>query len=75
MQAVQLTRKSLLDVGANVFGVVLNNVDLAHKQYGGYYQQYYYYRSGYSSDDEAGSKSRSEAKAKTKAEAETKKAV
>ena len=52
LQAAQQAKKSLLDVGAKVFGVVLNDVDLEHKQYGGYYRQYYYYRSGYGYGDE-----------------------
>jgi succinoglycan biosynthesis transport protein ExoP len=39
-------RRRLEDVGAKVFGVVLNNVDLDRDQSSGYYQ-YYYYRAGY----------------------------
>jgi len=50
LMAAQQAKKSLVDVGAKLFGVVLNDVDLEHKQYG--YYQYYYYRSGYGSDSE-----------------------
>jgi capsular exopolysaccharide synthesis family protein len=38
---VQRARQELLNVGAKIFGVVLNNIDLARE---GYYDNYYYYR-------------------------------
>jgi len=47
----------LLDVGAHIFGIVLNNVklDTHGYYYGGYYGRYYYkygyYYSDYSDDD------------------------
>lgn len=50
---IALQGKELLEnVGAELLGAVLNNVDYS-KQYGSYYYYYYYYRSYYySSDDE-----------------------
>ena len=45
---VRRARQQLLDVGANIFGVVLNNVKLESQQdyyyagYYGYYSSYYY---------------------------------
>ena len=50
--ALQAKRK-LVDVGARIYGVVLNDVDLDDKKTGGYYYQYYYYyRSGYTDEGE-----------------------
>ena len=49
---VRRARQQLLDVGANIFGVVLNNVKLESQQdyyYAGYYG---YYSSHYYSADE-----------------------
>jgi len=43
----KFAKKRLLDVGGNIMGVVLNDVDLENKTYGSDYYQYYYYRSGY----------------------------
>lgn len=37
--------RALRDVGGNILGVVLNDVDLSRRGYGGYYTRYYYYRS------------------------------
>ncbi|MEK6322348.1 MAG: polysaccharide biosynthesis tyrosine autokinase [Acidobacteriota bacterium] len=45
---VQRARQELLGVGAKIFGVVLNNVDLRREGYDGYY--YYRYYSGYGDD-------------------------
>jgi Mrp family chromosome partitioning ATPase len=38
--------RSLRDVGANIAGVVLNDVDLSRGEYG-YYQYYSYKKQGY----------------------------
>lgn len=38
----QRARQELLGVGAKIFGVVLNNVDLQREGYGGYYYNRYY---------------------------------
>jgi succinoglycan biosynthesis transport protein ExoP len=48
---VRRAKQQLVDVGANIFGIVLNNVKLEAQDYyyyGGYYSNYY------SSDDDAG---------------------
>lgn len=50
-QVVRRSRQLLLDIGAKVFGVVLNNVDL-RSQDNYYYYQSYYHRDNYRSDDE-----------------------
>ena len=56
LPAAQLSRKKLQAVGANFFGVVLNDVDLSNKHSDSYYYHYYqYYRKGYYADDESGS--------------------
>jgi capsular exopolysaccharide synthesis family protein len=46
LQQAQVAKRRLHDVGANLLGVVLNNVDLARRDVGSYYEsyQYYYYR-------------------------------
>jgi polysaccharide biosynthesis transport protein len=43
---VQRARQELLGVGAKIFGVVLNNVDLRREGYDGYYYDRYYAASG-----------------------------
>ena len=54
---VRRAKQQLLDVGAHIFGIVLNNVklDTHGYYYGGYYGRYYYkygyYYSDYSDDD------------------------
>ena len=49
-QVVRRARQLIQDVGAKIFGVVLNNVDLkAQENY--YYYQSYYHREGYESPD------------------------
>lgn len=54
---VRRAKQQLLDVGAHIFGIVLNNVKLETHgyYYGGYYGRYYYkygyYYSDYSDDD------------------------
>lgn len=48
---VRRTKQILQDVGAKVFGVVLNNVDVRSHDYYYYYQQYYY-KSYYGGDSE-----------------------
>ena len=48
---VRRTKQILQDVGAKVFGVVLNNVDMRSHDYYYYYQQYYY-KSYYGGDQE-----------------------
>ncbi len=50
-QVVRRSRQLLLDIGAKIFGVVLNNVDL-RSQDNYYYYQSYYHRDNYRSDDE-----------------------
>src|SRR6266446_810387 len=45
---VRRSRQSLLDVGAKIFGVVLNNVNARSHDY--YYYQRYYHQSYYSTD-------------------------
>jgi capsular exopolysaccharide synthesis family protein len=50
-QVVKRSRQLLMDVGAKIFGVVLNNVNL-RSQDNYYYYQSYYARSGYRTDDE-----------------------
>ena len=49
-QVVRRSRQLLQDVGAKVFGVVLNKVDLS-SQDNFYYYQSYYHRSNYRQDD------------------------
>jgi polysaccharide biosynthesis transport protein len=51
---VRRAKQQLLDVGAHIFGVVLNNVKIESHDfyYGGYYSGYY--RSDYYADDKAG---------------------
>jgi capsular exopolysaccharide synthesis family protein len=40
---VRRAKQQLLDVGANIFGIVLNNVKIEpHDYYSGYYSNYYY---------------------------------
>jgi len=48
-QAARQAARGLQDVGAKIFGVVLNDVDLDSRHYGTYYH-YYYYRAGYGED-------------------------
>ena len=48
-QSVRRARRSLVDVGGRIFGIVLNDVDLENKSSAGYYH-YYYYREGYTKD-------------------------
>ena len=43
-QMVRRARQELASVGAKIFGVVLNNVDLRHEGYDGYYYSRYVYR-------------------------------
>ena len=50
-QVVRRSRQLLVDIGAKIFGVVLNNVDL-RSQDNSYYYQSYYHRDNYRSDDE-----------------------
>jgi capsular exopolysaccharide synthesis family protein len=47
---VRRSRQLLHDVGAKIFGVVLNNVDARSQDYY-YYRQQYYYQSYYKTDD------------------------
>lgn len=49
---VRRSRQLLHDVGAKIFGVVLNNVDSRSQDYY-YYRQQYYYQSYYKRDNEA----------------------
>jgi Mrp family chromosome partitioning ATPase len=49
-QVVRRARQIIQDVGAKIFGVVLNNVDLK-SQDNYYYYQSYYHREGYDSPD------------------------
>jgi capsular exopolysaccharide synthesis family protein len=51
-EVVRRTRQELATVGAKVFGVVLNNVDLRRDGYTDYY--YYRYYGGYGKDEAAG---------------------
>lgn len=54
---VRRSRQLLLDVGAKIFGVVLNNVNVrSHDYY--YYHQRYYHQSYYSKDVEEGAEER-----------------
>jgi capsular exopolysaccharide synthesis family protein len=46
---VRRSRQLLLDIGAKIFGVVLNNVDVRSQDYYYYYQRYYH-QAYYSSD-------------------------
>jgi capsular exopolysaccharide synthesis family protein len=50
-QVVRRSRQLLMDIGAKIFGVVLNNVNL-RSQDNYYYYQSYYARQGYRSDEE-----------------------
>ncbi|CAN5263105.1 N/A [soil metagenome] len=50
-QVVKRSRQLLQDIGAKIFGVVLNNVNL-RSQDNYYYYQSYYHRSNYRTDDE-----------------------
>jgi capsular exopolysaccharide synthesis family protein len=49
-QMVRKTRQMIQDVGAKIFGVVLNNVDLKSQE-NYYYYQSYYHREGYDSSE------------------------
>lgn len=49
-QVVRRARQLVQDVGAKIFGVVLNNVDLKSQE-NYYYYQSYYHREGYESPD------------------------
>lgn len=51
-EVVQRSRQLLLDVGAKLVGVVLNNVSVRSHEYYYYYQRYYH-QSYYSSEAEA----------------------
>ena len=48
-QVVRKARQLIQDVGAKIFGVVLNNVDLNSQE--NYYYQSYYHREGYDSSE------------------------
>ncbi|MGI8787268.1 MAG: GumC family protein [Pyrinomonadaceae bacterium] len=50
-QVVRRSRQLLMDIGAKIFGVVLNNVNL-RSQDNYYYYQSYYHRDSYRHDDE-----------------------
>jgi capsular exopolysaccharide synthesis family protein len=50
-QIVRRSRQLLLDIGAKILGVVLNNVNL-RSQENNYYYQSYYHRDNYRQDDE-----------------------
>ena len=50
-QVVRRSRQILTDIGARIFGVVLNNVNL-HSQDNYYYYQSYYHREGYQPSEE-----------------------
>ncbi len=50
-QIVRRSRQLLQDIGAKIFGVVLNNVNL-RSQDNNYYYQSYYHRDSYRQDDE-----------------------
>ncbi len=50
-QVVRRSRQLLMDIGAKIFGVVLNNVNLRSSD-NYYYYQSYYHRDNYRSDDE-----------------------
>jgi capsular exopolysaccharide synthesis family protein len=50
-QVVRRSRQLLVDIGAKVFGVVLNNVNLRSHD-NSYYYQSYYHRDNYNSDNE-----------------------
>ncbi|MCY7374960.1 MAG: polysaccharide biosynthesis tyrosine autokinase [Pyrinomonadaceae bacterium] len=50
-QVVRRSKQLLMDIGAKIFGVVLNNVNL-RSQDNYYYYQSYYHRDSYRSDDE-----------------------
>jgi Mrp family chromosome partitioning ATPase len=49
-QAVRRSRQLLLDIGAKLFGVVLNNVDIRSQD--NYYYQSYYHRNSYRQGDD-----------------------
>jgi capsular exopolysaccharide synthesis family protein len=50
-QVVRRSRQLLIDIGAKIFGVVLNNVNL-RSQDNYYYYQSYYHRDSYRQDEE-----------------------
>jgi capsular exopolysaccharide synthesis family protein len=50
-QVVRRSRQLLMDIGAKILGVVLNNVNL-RSQENNYYYQSYYHRDNYRQDDE-----------------------
>jgi polysaccharide biosynthesis transport protein len=50
-QVVRRSKQLLNEIGAKIFGVVLNKVDLSPKE-NNYYYQSYYHRGGYDTDDE-----------------------
>jgi Mrp family chromosome partitioning ATPase len=49
-QVVRRSRQILTDIGARIFGVVLNKVNLRSQD--NYYYQSYYHREGYRSSDD-----------------------
>lgn len=51
-QVVRRSRQLLQEIGARIFGVVLNNVNLNNKE-NYYYYQSYYHRGSYTTDDES----------------------
>jgi capsular exopolysaccharide synthesis family protein len=50
-QVVRRSRQLLMDIGAKIFGVVLNNVNL-NSQDNSYYYQSYYHRDNYRQDED-----------------------
>jgi Mrp family chromosome partitioning ATPase len=50
-QVVRRSRQLLMDIGAKILGVVLNNVNL-RSQENNYYYQSYYHRDNYRQDDD-----------------------
>ncbi|MEN3336063.1 MAG: polysaccharide biosynthesis transport protein [Blastocatellia bacterium] len=52
----QRARQELVSVGAKIFGVVLNNIDLRHEGYADYYYYYRYYSGYYHSENEGDEK-------------------
>jgi capsular exopolysaccharide synthesis family protein len=51
---VQRARQELLGVGARIFGVVLNNIDLRREGYDAYYYYYNRYYTGYGNEEQKG---------------------
>lgn len=63
---LQRVKQAVLNVGGNILGVVLNNVDVRHDQYYEYYTNYYNYYTPRQTSDEAPVRASGESQAKAR---------